>query len=230
MALVFWTSCAFVAYVYLGYPLMLLAWARLGSRRSSLVAPIPSTRPPRPAPPVSIVIAARNEGARLDARIENLLRLRYEGARQIVLVSDGSVDDTLTVLARYRPAIDVVSLPPSGKASALNAGVARARHDILVFTDTRQTFDPDALIELTAPFAEDEVGAVTGELILDCEYPERRRADRRRDPGGRGPRSDDRPVSESRVSAGSRVREEGRPHRLVGVRARAAQRVQRGGA
>ena len=187
MAILFWMSCAFVAYVYLGYPVLLLGWKRL-SRAPGRCSHAPdrpaSGRRGGPEPAVSIVIAERNEGARLAARIENLLQLRYDGDRQIILVSDGSQDDTLTVVGRYQPEIEVVALPPSGKASALNAGVDRARHDILVFTDARQTFEPEALSELTAPFADKAIGVVTGELVLDCEQPERRIADRRMHDGG----------------------------------------------
>jgi len=177
MAMMFWMSCAFVAYIYLGYPLLLVGWRRLSSRPPSRPAPCRRTGP---EPAISIVIAARNEGARLAARIDNILQLRYDGDRQIILVSDGSLDDTVTVMARYQPQIDVIVLPPSGKASALNAGVARARHDILVFADARQTFEPEALSELTAPFDDEAIGVVTGELVLDCEHPERRHANRRR--------------------------------------------------
>jgi cellulose synthase/poly-beta-1,6-N-acetylglucosamine synthase-like glycosyltransferase len=61
----------------------------------------------------------------------------------------------------------LIECPPRGKAAALNAGVARARHEILVFADARQTFAPDALRALVAPFADRRVGAVTGELILE---------------------------------------------------------------
>ena len=68
----------------------------------------------------------------------------------------------------------------------------RARtHEILVFADARQAFAPDALIELTAPFRDPQVGAVTGELLLDGESPGRRIAvsDRRRLDGERRDRA-----------------------------------------
>src|SRR6185295_4703071 len=99
MALVFWLSVAVVMYVYAGYPLALRAWARLRPR---------SLRPETAAaePTISIVIAARNEAHRLAARIDNLLSLDYPAAkRQIIVVSDGSTDDTLGVLARYGDAV-----------------------------------------------------------------------------------------------------------------------------
>jgi len=130
---------------------------------------------------LSIVIAARNEAARLPARLDNLLSLDYPAdRRQIIVVSDGSTDATLDVLARYQPLVDVVALPPGGKAVALNAGVARATGDIVVFADARQLFAPDALRELAAPFGDRSVGAVTGELLLDAESPCRRTGSDRR--------------------------------------------------
>jgi biofilm PGA synthesis N-glycosyltransferase PgaC len=167
MVLVFWLSCAFVAYVYAGYPALLVLWARLAPRHATATTA-------RLAPPVSIVIAARNEAARLAARLDNLLHLDYPSPRQIIVVSDGSTDDTLAVLSRYGRSIDVINRPPGGKASALNAGVAVAKHDVLVFCDARQTFRVDALRELTAPFRDPSIAAVTGELILECERPETR--------------------------------------------------------
>jgi poly-beta-1,6-N-acetyl-D-glucosamine synthase len=104
-----------------------------------------------------------------------------------VVVSDGSTDDTLEVLARYRASIEIVPVEEGGKAVALNAGVARAQHGIIVFADARQIFATDALVELTAPFRDARVGAVTGELLLDCESPGRRLADRRTRVNSTGP-------------------------------------------
>jgi cellulose synthase/poly-beta-1,6-N-acetylglucosamine synthase-like glycosyltransferase len=126
-------------------------------------------------PGVSIVIAARNEGRRLAGRIDNLLDLDYPAARrQIIFVSDGSTDDSLQVLARYEPTVERVAITAGGKARALNAGVERARFGLLLFADARQAFAPDALRALVAPFADPQVGAVSGELVLEGEARDRR--------------------------------------------------------
>ena len=172
----FWGSAVLIAYVYVGYPALLAMWARLVGR------PRRHEHMPAELPAVSIVIAARNEGHRLRARLDNLLSLEYPPDRlQIIVVSDGSTDGTAGVLAEYESSVERVLLPPSGKAEALNAGVARARHDILIFADARQTFAPDALRALVAPLADPSVGGVTGELVLGCETSGGRRkaADRR---------------------------------------------------
>jgi poly-beta-1,6-N-acetyl-D-glucosamine synthase len=169
MTLVFWIAAALVAYVYVGYPAMLRLWA------AARPVPVGGAADGGGSPGVSIVMAARNEAPRLAARMDNLLGLDYPAAlRQIIVVSDGSTDDTLAALAPYRQFVDVVTVPPGGKALALNAGVEQARHEIVVFADARQVFAPDALRELVAPFADPRVGAVTGELRLDAESPCRR--------------------------------------------------------
>jgi cellulose synthase/poly-beta-1,6-N-acetylglucosamine synthase-like glycosyltransferase len=158
---VFWTAAFIVVYVYVAYPVLLALWAR--------IAPRPVVHEPA-TPPVSIIVAARNEADRLAARLDNLLAQDYPKDRvQIVVVSDGSIDGTPEVLRRYGHRIDTVYLPRGGKARALNAGVARARHDVLVFADVRQHFAPDALRALVAPLADASVGGVSGELVLDCE-------------------------------------------------------------
>jgi biofilm PGA synthesis N-glycosyltransferase PgaC len=200
MASLFWISCAIIAYVYVGYPALLMVWARLGRRA---VAGTPSSG----TPAVSIVMAARNEGPRLARRIDNLMQLEHSGDRQIVVVSDGSTDDTLEVLARYGAAVDIVTIEAGGKAVALNAGVAHARHEIIVFADARQVFAHNALVELTAPFRDPRVGAVTGELLLDCESRGQRRVDRRTrsDNPGSATRPDRRAGADRRRTAASTI-------------------------
>jgi cellulose synthase/poly-beta-1,6-N-acetylglucosamine synthase-like glycosyltransferase len=176
MAGFFWLLVAFVAYVYIGYPLGLHLWRRLRPR------PLSARGDAALTPGVSIVIAARNEGSRLAGRIDNLVNLDYPASqRQIIIVSDGSTDHSAEVLARYESVVENVALPAGGKARALNAGVERARYGLLVFADARQAFATDALRALVAPFADPGVGAVSGELVLEGEACDRRKqiADRR---------------------------------------------------
>lgn len=163
---VFWTSAFVILYSYLGYPLLLAAWARLtGSAPDK--ARIDVTRE---WPSISVILAVRNEAARLPARMTNLLQLNYPGRREIIVVSDGSTDGSVDVLAGFaRDEVRVLAVPAGGKSLALNAGVEAATGDILVFADARQQFCPDALLELVANFADDRVGGATGELMLDCE-------------------------------------------------------------
>lgn len=165
METLFWISALVIGYVYAGYPLLLAVWARIAGRPARKRALDGS----RPWPAISIIVAARNEGGRLAARVANLLELTYDGPREIIVVSDGSTDDTSAALRPFADRVRLIELPAGGKPLALNAGVAAARGEILVFADARQRFDRDAVRELVANFADEEVGGATGELVLDCE-------------------------------------------------------------
>jgi cellulose synthase/poly-beta-1,6-N-acetylglucosamine synthase-like glycosyltransferase len=162
MELAFWIAAFVVVYVYAGYPVLLGVWSHL--------APRPVRRVAAFEPAVSIVIAARNGAHALDARLANLRALDYPRDKvQVVVVSDGSTDGTRAVLDEHVGVVDAVFQPELGKASALNAGVAAARHEILVFADVRQHFARNAVRALVAPLADPSVGGVSGELMLDCE-------------------------------------------------------------
>ncbi len=165
MDILFWASVAFVAYVYAGYPLLLGLWSAVATRPVRKRA----SRKHQDWPAVSVIIAARNEGPRLPNRVNNLLQQIYPSPLEIIVVSDGSTDDTRAALAPFGDLVRLIELPPGGKPIALNAGVAAATGEIIVFADARQRFAPYAILELVSNFDDPNVGAVTGELILDCE-------------------------------------------------------------
>ena len=162
MKLLFWLCLAVVAYTYIGYAILLWIQVRL-HRRPVLQGSILTT--------VSIIIAVRNEAANLPAKLENLRDLNYPQDRlQIVIASDGSTDGTADILRKHASSIAVVLLDQSrGKAYALNEAVKHASGEILVFQDARQRIDPDAISELISCFADQEVGAVSGELLLETD-------------------------------------------------------------
>lgn len=156
---IFGLCLAGCVYIYFGYPALIWLLARL------------RPRPVRPAPirpAVTIVIPAHDEEAVLEATLEHCLALDYPADRlQVVVVSDGSTDRTEEIARQYAarragPEVELVPIPPSGKAAALDAGVARARGEIVVFTDANNVLDPEALIHLVEPFADPEVGGVCG--------------------------------------------------------------------
>jgi cellulose synthase/poly-beta-1,6-N-acetylglucosamine synthase-like glycosyltransferase len=165
MESLFWLSVFLVLFVYVGYPLLVAAWGKLAHPSAVRRLPFPQGA----WPSISIVIAARNEAHRLGERVRNLLDQRYPGECEIIVVSDGSTDDPAAALAPFRTDVRLIELPPGGKPLALNAGVAAARGDVLVFADARQAFAPGALTRLVENFRDPSVGGATGELILDCE-------------------------------------------------------------
>lgn len=163
---IFWAAIALVAYTYVLYPVLAKALARwLGHAPKS--GPI--------APPLTVIVAAHNEASRIEARVRNLLDQEYPADRlHVIVVDDGSSDSTAATANLDEPRVRVVRIGENvGKAAALNAGVAAATTDLIVFTDARQRFAPGALRLLAEPFADPEVGAVSGELVIESEAPGR---------------------------------------------------------
>jgi cellulose synthase/poly-beta-1,6-N-acetylglucosamine synthase-like glycosyltransferase len=112
----------------------------------------------------------RNEEKNLPAKLDNLRQLDYPQSQvEIVVISDGSTDGTEQILrARSADVVAVILPEANGKAFALNAGVRVAKGEVLVFMDARQVIDSDALTELASCFADVNVGAVSGELLLEA--------------------------------------------------------------
>jgi len=163
MERLFWASIITVAYVYVGYPVLLAIWSAFGSRPVRKQRSLPCAS----WPSVSVIVAARNEARRLPARVRNLLEQDYPGPVEIIVVSDGSTDGTRAAVAPYRQSVRLIELPQGGKPAAVNAGVQAATGDILVFADARQRFATDAIRQLVANFSDPVVGGVTGELVLE---------------------------------------------------------------
>jgi cellulose synthase/poly-beta-1,6-N-acetylglucosamine synthase-like glycosyltransferase len=154
--LLFWSATGLLAYTYVLFPLLLLLRAALRPRPHASGEITPS---------VTLVISARNEAASIGAKLENLLSLDYPADRlEVVIASDGSDDGTDELVRGYTErGVRLVSLPRVGKAAALNAAVAEARGEILVFSDANSIYAPDALRALVRPFADPSVGGVAGD-------------------------------------------------------------------
>jgi len=166
----FWFSLSFIIYTYAGYPAFLFVWSRLFPKpvRKAYM---------KPEPLVSVVIAARNEEKNIRPRIENLVWQDYPAEKlEIIVVSDGSNDDTVQIVRRLieelerspgRPSLKLIEVAENkGKPYALNLGVAEAQGEIIVFADSRQIFDGSAVSELVTNFSDTTVGGVSGELFL----------------------------------------------------------------
>jgi cellulose synthase/poly-beta-1,6-N-acetylglucosamine synthase-like glycosyltransferase len=151
-----------ILYTYAGYPVVI--WILSGLRpRPWAVSPI--------FPSVSIVMAVHNGVLMLPGKIEHLLGLDYPNIKEIIIVSDGSTDGTAEYLTHQRhPRLTAVILDEhSGKAVAINAGMAKATADVILFMDIRPEIWPRAIQHLVSNFADPKVGCVAGELIIRKE-------------------------------------------------------------
>jgi cellulose synthase/poly-beta-1,6-N-acetylglucosamine synthase-like glycosyltransferase len=159
------TSFGSLLAVWVIYPLVMAA---LAARRRPL--PVPTNYA---APIVSVVIATRDDAHATRSRIADCARYEYDPAKLEVVVA---VDRQCgRVLARdlsvagdpelLLPQCTVVlGDEPGGKAATLNAAVRACRGSIVVFTDTHQRFEPDAIRHLVGSLQDPHVGASSGSL------------------------------------------------------------------
>jgi cellulose synthase/poly-beta-1,6-N-acetylglucosamine synthase-like glycosyltransferase/peptidoglycan/xylan/chitin deacetylase (PgdA/CDA1 family) len=114
-------------------------------------------------PDVSVVIPAYNEAAGIAATVRSMAASSYRGRLEIIVVDDGSQDDTAEIAGSLGlPYVRVITQANSGKPGALNRGIAEARSDVLVMVDGDTVFQPDTLDHLIAALAARDVGAVSG--------------------------------------------------------------------
>jgi len=160
MTYVFWVCLALIAYVYVGYP-VLLASGILGKRRPVHVASV--------APAISVIIPAHNEEKGIRNKLSNLLSVDYPKDKLEILVgSDGSSDRTEAIVEEF--AESGVRLVKSreriGKSAIQNELVTRSSGAILVFTDADCLLTPDALGLIVQNFADPTIGLVTNCAVI----------------------------------------------------------------
>ena len=156
MTVAFWTLLALVAFAYAGYPLLLAVAVRLVRRQAKADDVTPS---------VTLLVPAYNEEHALGAKLDSCMALDYPRDRlQVIVLSDGSTDDTATIAAQYADrGIELMAFADNrGKLAVLRDGIAHARGDIVAFSDAASRLLPDSLRRLVRPFADPAVGCVSG--------------------------------------------------------------------
>jgi len=157
---IFLISVGFCAYTLFAYPMLLAVLARVRDR-AVRKGPKQST--------VSVILPVYNGERWVAAKLESILALEYPPELvEIIVISDGDTEATHEIIRGFgaRANLHLIALPHGGKAAALNAGIARATGEILFFTDVRQQLSRRSLGNLVACFADPEVGAASGELVI----------------------------------------------------------------
>ncbi len=156
---------------------LLLLRAVLHTWRSMLVWEAPADF--RPGVRVSVVIAARNEAANIEACVRSVLACNYPAVlREIVVVDDYSEDDTAERMARLVAAhpdeIRLLRLSetqpsaPPGKKSALSRGIACARGELIVTTDADCLAPPRWLWLLASAYEKRRPSAIVAPVALQA--------------------------------------------------------------
>jgi cellulose synthase/poly-beta-1,6-N-acetylglucosamine synthase-like glycosyltransferase len=161
-SIAFWLAAAWLAYIYVGFGLLVALVGRVRRRE---------VRKRAITPRLSVVIAAYNEEAVIGERLRNVLGLDYPADRlEVIVAADGCTDRTEAIVKSCGEArVRLVSLPRGGKIAALDAAVRHAGGDVLVFTDANVECHPGTLRAIAANFADPEVGGVAGRTSYRLE-------------------------------------------------------------
>jgi cellulose synthase/poly-beta-1,6-N-acetylglucosamine synthase-like glycosyltransferase len=161
MSVVFWLAISLVAYVYFGYPALLVVLS--GLRR-----PVPG-RQADITPAVSLIIAAYNESAVIEEKMRNSLSLDYpQELLEIAVSVDGATDGTGDKVKRFlQHGVKLFNYEHRrGKSDAVNETVPQTGGEIIVFSDANAMYADDAIKKIVRNFAEPEVGCVCGEVTF----------------------------------------------------------------
>ncbi len=154
------SACA-LAWTHVGYPLAAAAAARLAPR---------PVRREEVLPTVTVIVAAHDEEAVIERRVENLLALDYPADRlRVVVASDASTDRTDAIVEELEARdlrVRLLRCPRGGKVAAQNLAVRETATDVVAFSDANCAWAPDALRLLVRAFADPEVAYVCGRLAL----------------------------------------------------------------
>lgn len=158
MRALFLLGVVWLAYVYVGYPILL---AIIGMLRRVQ----PRFREDY-LPKVSVLIAARNEEKDIEWKIRETLGWDYPADRLEVLVASDASDDLTDEIIRSLEdsRVTLVRMEERrGKNLALNRLAPLADGELLFFTDANAHIEPHALRRVTRHFADERVGCVTGQ-------------------------------------------------------------------
>ncbi len=118
-------------------------------------------------PRVAVIIPAHNEEKVIRSCIESVRASTYTNF-EIIVVDDGSTDQTITEVLKFSHKQDVrlISQPNQGKWSALNRALLGVKADIVVCIDADTQIKRNAISQLVKHFNDPKVGAVAGKIIV----------------------------------------------------------------
>lgn len=156
MTLFFYIMVFLVAYPYFLYPIIVVLMSKIAGA---------AWERGEPEKMISVIISVYNEESVIREKIDNSLKLLYpEELLEIIIVSDGSTDQTDQIASSYEDKRVILKAFPErkGKTACLNQVVPGAKGDIIVFTDANSMFPPEALQKFSSNFACEQIGLVTG--------------------------------------------------------------------
>lgn len=166
MVVAFWISLFVIVYTFLGYGVVLFFLVKI---KRFLTKPF-LFRSDENLPSVSILVAAYNEEGLIAQKIENTLALDYPKQKiQVIIVTDGSTDQTPIKVGKYKDIHLLHSNKRGGKMAAIKRAIPFVEGEIILFTDANTFLNKIAVKELVKHYQNRKVGAVAGEKRIHVD-------------------------------------------------------------
>ena len=113
-------------------------------------------------PAITVVIPAYNEEKNIAKTIDSVYASDYPPSKmEVIVVDDGSTDDTLKILENYKDII-ILKQNHGGKSEALNLGTNHSKSEFILSIDADTVLDSDCIRKLVKPLGDSKIGATTG--------------------------------------------------------------------
>ena len=120
------------------------------------------------SPKISVVIPCYNHARYVGQAILSVLAQNYP-MLDLVVVNDGSTDDSLAVIRRHAPSAKIVDQPNQGEVKARNAGFAASSGDVVIFLDSDDLLEPAALSRIADAWSPRVAKIQFDLLVIDAE-------------------------------------------------------------
>jgi poly-beta-1,6-N-acetyl-D-glucosamine synthase len=159
--ILFWISLASLFYCYMGYGLLLL----LINKTKGLFKKTKSVNDLKQnLPAATFVIAAFNEEAILQKKIENCLSLNYPPhLLTIIINTDGSSDSSSAIIKQYPAIVHLHNEERKGKAAAVKRAMQFVKTPYVIFSDANTMLNTECIRKIVPHFLNPKTGGVAGE-------------------------------------------------------------------
>ncbi len=169
-------SCIILCYIYIGYPIIIIILSNFSKKSNPSMNNMKQSYYP-----VTIVLVAYNEGNKVKIKLNNLLEMNYPNDMlSIIIVDDGSNDNSFSEIDEYIQKINInninikiIKQEKNGKSVGINNAIVYIKDNfqnnnerLVMLCDVRQIIDQNALLNMSKWFTNENVGYVSGELII----------------------------------------------------------------
>ncbi len=160
-----WLSVIYLIYMFIAiYFFSLFLFIYLINRKKFFVY-----KKPQRNFSLSVIIPAHNEEKGIEETIFSVLKSDYKNLKEILVINDGSTDNTKRIvqeIAKKYPKVKLINKKNTGKADSINYVLKKVETDLVAIIDADSYIRKNALRNMVGYFDSPEIGSVTGRILV----------------------------------------------------------------